>query len=61
LRQRYHIHLADLTDENRPWRHDPDKLAQALLAMYHEATQTAPTYLDLVTLSLRSRSQGLNG
>ncbi|MBI5961154.1 MAG: YvcK family protein, partial [Chloroflexi bacterium] len=59
--QRYKIHMTDLTDENRPWRHDPDKLAQALLSMYQEATQTAPAYLDLAALSMRSRSQGLNG
>jgi uncharacterized cofD-like protein len=57
----YKVSLADLTDENRPWRHDPDKLAQALLALYHEATQTVPTSLDQVALSLRSRSQGFSG
>ena len=39
VRQRYAIHLADLTDAERPWRHDPTKLAQALLAIHH---QTAP-------------------
>ena len=26
--------MADLTDEERPWRHDPKKLAQALLVLY---------------------------
>jgi len=37
--QRYTIHMADLTDSERPWRHDPKKLAQALLALYQSATQ----------------------
>ena len=27
----YPLHTADLTDRERPWRHDPDKLAQVLL------------------------------
>jgi len=57
----YAVSLAELTDENRPWRHDPDKLAQALLTLYHEATQTVPTTLDQVAFNLRSRSQGFSG
>jgi uncharacterized cofD-like protein len=40
--QRYRVYLADLTDAERPWRHDPGKLAQALLEMVREATQEAP-------------------
>jgi hypothetical protein len=32
--QRYATQWADLTDAERPWRHDPHKLAQALLALY---------------------------
>lgn len=32
--QRYHVRYTDLTDEQRPWRHDPQKLAQALLNLY---------------------------
>jgi uncharacterized cofD-like protein len=39
--QRYQVYWADLTDVERPWRHDSTKLAQALLATYHEVTQTA--------------------
>jgi hypothetical protein len=31
--QRYEIHYTDLTDEERPWRHDPDKLATAILEL----------------------------
>jgi uncharacterized cofD-like protein len=61
IAESYKVSLTDLTDENRPWRHDPDKLAQALLALYHEATQTVPTSLDQVAFSLRSRSQGFSG
>jgi uncharacterized cofD-like protein len=44
--QRYKVVMADLTDEERPWRHDPAKLAQALLAMYHDATQAVPVHVD---------------
>ncbi len=29
--QRYEVWMADLVDEERPWRHDPEKLAQVLL------------------------------
>jgi len=39
IAQRYGLHMADLTDSERPWRHDPKKLAQALLAMYDAAVQ----------------------
>jgi len=42
--QRYRVHTADLTDAERPWRHDPGKLAQALLTLYREATQAASSY-----------------
>ncbi len=31
--QRYDVRYTDLTDSDRPWRHDPDKLAQALLTL----------------------------
>lgn len=42
LYARYQWHVADLTDRDRPWRHDPTKLAKALLAVYGSTTQTAP-------------------
>lgn len=42
LYQRYTMHMADLNDVERPWRHDPSKLAQALFTMYDAATQIAP-------------------
>ncbi len=29
--QRYELRYADLTDDERPWRHDPKKLARAIL------------------------------
>ncbi|PJF25759.1 MAG: hypothetical protein CUN53_11135, partial [Phototrophicales bacterium] len=32
ITQRYEIHYADLVDVQRPWRHDPHKLAQAIIA-----------------------------
>lgn len=32
VRTRYHVIEADLTDNERPWRHDPDKLRTHLLA-----------------------------
>ncbi len=44
--QRYKVVMADLTDEERPWRHDPVKLASALLAMYQDATQAVPVHVD---------------
>ncbi|MEQ8673389.1 MAG: uridine diphosphate-N-acetylglucosamine-binding protein YvcK [Aggregatilineales bacterium] len=31
--QRYEVRYTDLTDEERPWRHDPKKLAQAILRL----------------------------
>jgi uncharacterized cofD-like protein len=34
--QRYDVRYTDLTDPERPWRHDPHKLAQALLTMSGE-------------------------
>lgn len=37
LHQRYRVHVADLTDVERPWRHDPKKLALALLTMVSAA------------------------
>jgi uncharacterized cofD-like protein len=35
VRQRYEIFYTDLTDDARPWRHDPAKLATALMALYN--------------------------
>ncbi len=32
--QRYEILYTDLTDSARPWRHDPEKLARALMSLY---------------------------
>ncbi len=43
--QRYRVELTDLTDAARPWRHDPDKLAKALLALYDSAAQTVPAQI----------------
>jgi uncharacterized cofD-like protein len=41
ITQRYKVEFADLTDAERPWRHDPEKLAQALFALYTSTVQTA--------------------
>jgi uncharacterized cofD-like protein len=42
--QRYEIRYADLTDNERPWRHDPEKLVAAILQMsQQERTGTAPS------------------
>ncbi len=34
--QRYEVFYTDLTDDERPWRHDPEKLANSLLTLYRE-------------------------
>jgi uncharacterized cofD-like protein len=39
VRQRYIIHEADLTDPMRPWRHSPEKLSKALLALLSPKSQ----------------------
>jgi uncharacterized cofD-like protein len=36
IKQRYKIRYTDLTDTARPWRHDPQKLAAALLKLFEE-------------------------
>ena len=33
---KYHVLVADLVDSTRPWRHDSDKLAEALLRLLRE-------------------------
>ncbi|TVR22254.1 MAG: YvcK family protein [Anaerolineaceae bacterium] len=38
VRQRYHLHYTDLTDVEHPWRHDPKKLAHALIKLLDERT-----------------------
>jgi uncharacterized cofD-like protein len=37
--QRYAIHYADLTDDDRPWRHDPIKLATGLFQITREKSR----------------------
>jgi uncharacterized cofD-like protein len=34
------IILGDLVDESQPWRHDPVKLANAILKLYHSSKQS---------------------
>ncbi|NLE50855.1 MAG: YvcK family protein [Chloroflexi bacterium] len=38
IAERYDVLWADLTDAEQPWRHDPQKLTQALLGAYERAT-----------------------
>lgn len=43
INQRYTVHYTDLTDHERPWRHDPLKLRSAILTLT-ERTQIEPTF-----------------
>jgi uncharacterized cofD-like protein len=36
----YQLITSDVVDEERPWRHDPDKLARVLMAQYQEREET---------------------
>jgi uncharacterized cofD-like protein len=36
----YEVFAADVVDEQRPWRHDPGKLAQVLAAIYAQQEET---------------------
>jgi uncharacterized cofD-like protein len=38
LSQEYSVYFADLADEDRPWRHDSEKLARALMDLLEERT-----------------------
>jgi 2-phospho-L-lactate transferase/gluconeogenesis factor (CofD/UPF0052 family) len=40
--QRYDVHYTDLTDEERPWRHDTNKLAAAILLLSEYDIEIAP-------------------
>lgn len=42
ITQRYDVQWADLTDAEQPWRHDPQKLTQALFAAYERAMAGVP-------------------
>jgi uncharacterized cofD-like protein len=50
------LYTADLVDKNFPWRHDADKLANALMALLEE--RTGP--LDLTEMHQPERNTGLN-
>lgn len=47
--QRYEIFYTDLTDNKRPWRHDPQKLGDALIELYELESKGKKSTL-LVTL-----------
>lgn len=57
IQQRYNLKWADLTDEKRPWRHDPTKLVQVLLDLYRRDTQVAPAQPDTAASTEVSLSQ----
>lgn len=38
LHARYHLYFADVVDEEYPWRHDSDKLAQKIIEILQEQT-----------------------
>jgi uncharacterized cofD-like protein len=46
--QRYHIRYTDLTDSERPWRHDPAKLARSIIKIRNEERSgaTKPQLVD---------------
>jgi uncharacterized cofD-like protein len=48
--QRYEIRYADLTDDQRPWRHDPDKLVATILQMSQEERAGASQTLEIFTV-----------
>ncbi|MEL6148039.1 MAG: gluconeogenesis factor YvcK family protein [Chloroflexota bacterium] len=43
--QRYEVFYTDLTEEERPWRHDPVKLSRALMALYESGQTGKPVKL----------------
>jgi uncharacterized cofD-like protein len=45
IHQRYDVKEVDLTDVDRPWRHDPGKLAYALLTLYESTSQAAHIHI----------------
>ncbi len=44
--QRYEIVYADLTDSERPWRHDPNKLSTVLMALYEHERYGKPLPIE---------------
>ncbi len=49
--QRYEIRYADLTDNDRPWRHDPEKLVAAILKMSQEERAGTSQSKELIAVS----------
>jgi uncharacterized cofD-like protein len=45
-RPRLRVVTADLIDEDRPWRHDSDKLARALLHLLTESQDAIPSLVE---------------
>lgn len=49
--QRYELHYADLTDRDRPWRHDPVKLVAQLLSLLKQHSSPHPGRMGLPVVS----------
>jgi len=45
--QRYEVLYTDLTEDGRPWRHDPTKLSRALMSLYESAQDGKPIDREL--------------
>lgn len=44
--QRYQVRNTEMSDAERPWRHDPKKLAQALLMVYEDLASAWPDQIE---------------
>jgi uncharacterized cofD-like protein len=49
--QRYEIRYADLTDDQRPWRHHPEKLVAAILQMSQDERAGASQTQEMFTVA----------
>lgn len=47
--QRYEVRYTDLCDSDRPWRHDPEKLATAILAMSERDQNGLAPFINLAS------------
>jgi uncharacterized cofD-like protein len=53
--QRYEIVYTDLTDAERPWRHDPTKLSRSLMALYESERYGKPLDPALFAEPIKTR------
>ena len=52
INQRYHLAYADLTDDERPWRHSPEKLRKVLLSLSNSSQRIAQAENEAKVVSL---------